>query len=207
MDVTNEKVEVLNQNIAVTKKEADVKKEETQKLLDQVTVEEKEANIIKEKALDTEKRASVILAEALEVSKEATAAYNKAVPALENAKKAVENLKIEFINEFKSFAQPNPKALDVCIAVNWVTRPVKEKGKFDNWKYNVALMKEPPKFKAALTEVKDAIEEDTEAYEDRFKKVEEILENKKEHMTTDVMKNVSQAANAILEFVINIKDF
>jgi len=84
---------------------------------------------------------------------------------------------------------------------------MKEKANFDKWKYNVALMKDPNKFKQSLFDIKDDIERNTENYIETFKKVEEILEAKKEHMNTTVMASVSLAANAILEFVINIKDF
>lgn len=84
---------------------------------------------------------------------------------------------------------------------------MREKAKFADWKYNVALMKDPNKFRQSLFEIKDDIEMNTENYADVFVKVDEILTSKSEHMNTKVMSSVSSAANAILEFVINIKDF
>jgi len=68
-------------------------------------------------------------------------------------------------------------------------------------------MKDPNKFRQSLFEIKDDIEMNTENYGEIFKKVDEILTSKAEHMNTKVMSSVSSAANAILEFVINIKDF
>lgn len=148
-----------------------------------------------------------MLAEAEEVRKEADVAYAKAIPALENAKLAVENLKVEFINEFKSFSKPNEKALDVCIVCNYITRPMRDKAKFSDWKYNVSLMKDPNKFRQSLLEIKDDIEMNTENYAEIFKKVEEILIAKGEHLNLKVMSSISSAANAILDFVINIREF
>lgn len=51
------------------------------------------------------------------------------------------------------------------------------------------------------------IENNPEMFADVFKRVEEILLDKKEHMTLEVMVNISLAAHAILEFVFNIKNF
>jgi len=71
MDFTNEKVKDLNEVINKTKAEADVMKENTKKLLEQVIVEEKEASIVATSAKETEGRANIVLAEAEEVRKEA----------------------------------------------------------------------------------------------------------------------------------------
>lgn len=71
-------------------------------------------------------------------------------------------MKVEYINEFKGFAKPNEKALDVCVVNNWITRPAREKGRFNDWKYNQNLMKDPNKFRQSLFETKDDIEMNTE---------------------------------------------
>jgi uncharacterized coiled-coil DUF342 family protein len=95
MDFTNVKVKELNEVIDKTKAEANIMKENTQKLLDQVTIEEKEAGVVADAARETETKANVVLAESEGVRREADEAYAKAVPALEKAKKAVEDLKVE----------------------------------------------------------------------------------------------------------------
>lgn len=118
MDYTNEKVVALNEVIAKTKAEANIMKEATQKLLEHCTIEEKEASIIAESAKKTEARANIVLAEAEGVKKEADDSYAKAVPALEKAKQAVENLKTEMIGELKGFGKPPDKALQCCIVNN-----------------------------------------------------------------------------------------
>jgi len=84
---------------------------------------------------------------------------------------------------------------------------MRDKAKFSDWKYNVALMKDPTKFRQSLLEIKDDIEMNTENYTEIFKKVEEILTTKSEHLNLKVMGAVSSAANAILDFVINIREF
>lgn len=71
MDFTNEKVTALNEVIEKTKAEAQIMKENTQKLLENVTIEEKEASIIAAQAKETETRANIVLNEAEGVKKEA----------------------------------------------------------------------------------------------------------------------------------------
>jgi len=107
----------------------------------------------------------------------------------------------------KGFAKPNDKALDVCIVNNYITQKANLKPKFADWKFNQTLMKEPLKFKDSLRVVMQDIETNTDDYADKFKKVEEILEAKKDHMNLDTMYGVSLAAHAILDFVFSIKNF
>jgi len=70
-------------------------------------------------------------------------------------------------------------------------------------------MKDGNAFKKKLLDAKDDIMINTDQYEERFAKVNEIFEKHKENtvFTNEGMKSVSQAAAGILNFVENIKKF
>jgi len=70
-------------------------------------------------------------------------------------------------------------------------------------------MKDGNAFKKKLLDAKDDIMINTDQYEERFAKVNEIFEKHKENtvFTNEGMKSVSMAAAGILNFVENIKKF
>jgi len=70
-------------------------------------------------------------------------------------------------------------------------------------------MKDGNAFKKRLLDAKDDIMNNTDQYEERFAKVNEIFEKHKENtvFTPDGMHSVSKAAAGILNFVYNIKMF
>lgn len=97
----------------------------------------------------------------------------------------------------------------MTIGINWVIMPVGQKSKFGDWKYNQGVMKDGNAFKKRLLDAKDDILLNTDQYEERFAKVNEIFEKHKENpvFSPDGMNSVSKAAAGILNFVYNIKNF
>jgi len=209
MDNIKENVEALNEQIKVRKQEADIIAQETQKLLDKVTVESEKAAIIAASAAETAERAGLVLAEANAVKQEAETKFAEAEPALEAANKAANNLEVGDINEFKAYKACPEKAVDVCVGVNWVIMPVGQKSKFADWEYFQTVTEDGNAFKKKLLDAKDDILVNTDQYEERFSKIDEIIEKHKDNatFTPNGMKGISQAASGILNFVWNIKIF
>lgn len=162
MDATNEKVEALNEQIKVSKAEADIIAADTKKLLDKVTVESEKAAVIAAAAAETAEKCGVILEEATAVRIEAEKKFAEAEPALQAANDAANKLEVGDINEFKAYKACPEKAVDVCVGVNWVIMPVGQKSKFQDWKYNQGVMKDGNAFKKRLLEAKDDILANTE---------------------------------------------
>ena len=162
MEETNKEVAILNQTIQKKKREADVMKEQTKILLEKVTTEAKSSNVVAEEANAIEASAKIVLDASEPVKNEAEKAYALAVPALENARKEVDNLEAAYIQELKGFSKPNDKALDECIVNNYITQKPNLKPKFADWKFNQTVMKEPLKFKDSLRVVMQDIENKTE---------------------------------------------
>jgi len=162
MDSTNITVNKLKETNKIMKADADIQMEKTEKFKIEVEIEEKEANIVKAIAMETTERCTIIKNDAEIVCEEANQAFALAVPALKKAEKAIDNLETAMITELKNFGSPSYKAVDVCICINYIKMPLKDKKNFDNWKWNQNLMKDPNKFKESLKLIKTDIEVNTE---------------------------------------------
>jgi dynein heavy chain len=117
MDNTTKQVDKLKAELVLTLEDVEVEKEKTDKLIAVVTVEAAEADREQAEAQKIEDATNIVANAAKEAMAHANKELEAAVPAMEAAKEAVDCLKVNMIQEFKSYQAPPNGADDVTAAV------------------------------------------------------------------------------------------
>lgn len=184
LDVLN--AELATQNIAVKNKT-----EACNKLLEVITTNTKQAE---EKKILAEKKEIELDAQNIQIQKdkdEAEAALAEALPALEEARLALNNLSASEITEIRSFAKPPKEVQKVCECV-CVIKGIKDV----SWKSAKVMMSQAD-FKSSLSTLDvDAISSA------QIKSVKAIL--KEMDVTIQRMQEISSAGSGLLKFVLAV---
>lgn len=171
MDAKTLDVEGLIRDIADRQRTVDVQNEEAQK-----------------KQVELQESAKVIVVE----SAKANEALEEAVPALEAAAEALDNLDKNDIVEIRSFAQPPPLVMMVCMCVLHL-RPTGREDESAMWKGAKAMMSDVGFLRALKEYQKDNIKE---------KQIKKVLTYFKDgELTMEKMKTVSKAGAGLLQWV------
>ena len=147
------------------------------------------------KAKELEEGAVVIAAE----SAKATTALDAALPALEGAAAALDNLSAKDIGEIKSFANPPAPVKSVCLAV-LVLRPNGTESGAD-WNAAKAMMSNGQFLQNLKKYNKDDIKGS------QMKNVQKFFEDPEIPLSMESMQSVSKAGAGLLQWVIAIKEY
>lgn len=118
LEETNAMVAGLQEELTKLQPVLDQKTKDTDALLIQVAADQKEADKVKAKVAVEEKEVRAYAAEVSEVQADAQRDLDVAMPALENAIKALDSLSKSDITEVKSFAKPPPAVQTVMEGVS-----------------------------------------------------------------------------------------
>ncbi|KAJ3039942.1 Dynein heavy chain 10, axonemal [Rhizophlyctis rosea] len=184
LDVLNE--QLAEQNIAVKNKT-----EACNKLLEIITANTKQAEEKKEIA---EKKEAELDAQNVQIAKdkeEAEVALQEALPALEEARRALDNLSAAEITEIRSFAKPPKEVQKVCECI-CVLKNIKDV----SWKSAKAMMSQMD-FKSSLQNMDvDGISSN------QVKAVKNTL--REMDVSVSRMEEISKAGSGLLKFVLAV---
>jgi dynein heavy chain len=191
---TNQDVEKLQEFLKEKKKEVDVKKLATDKLLEEMGQQRSEAEA-QQAIADVEKqKADQAAAEARVLEEQAAGDLAIAKPALDAAQEAVNHLDKTSLTELKSFAKPPPGVEKVTTAVLIM---LKNEKKDFSWENAKKMMAKVDNFKESLEKYRgESIPEEVIA------KILPMLDDPE--FTYDKMRAKSFAAANLANWVINI---
>jgi len=125
---------------------------------------------------------------------DADQALQGALPALEAAAKALDELDKKDITEIKSMAQPPQPVMIVCMCV-CILRPLGKEDENSGWAGAKAMLSDVGLLRALQEYKKD------EMKERQIKKIRELLNREKEVFEGEKMKSVSKAGFGLLQWV------
>ncbi|XP_076453104.1 dynein axonemal heavy chain 10-like [Babylonia areolata] len=184
----SEMLAVLNEKLAVQKVAVTEKTAACEALLEEIAAGTKQASekkvVAEAKGKEIEEQSVVIVKE----KKEAEDALAEALPALEAARLALDDLDKSDVTEIRSFAKP-PKAVQTVCECIVVMRGIREV----SWKSAKGMMSEA-NFLRSLTEmdVDNINQKQTQAVKALLKDID---------MSPDDMKSISRAGAGLLKFV------
>jgi len=188
------KVTSLREDLQATQQQVEGKKEATEDLIKQVTAAKAVAAKEQDAARREEEKCAPLAAEAAQIQEQASKELEEAMPAMNEAKNAVDCLKQKEIQELKSMQKPPVECTDVCAACAFLIKGAKKK--FD-WRESVRMMNNPPAF---LQEVKDL--DADHIPEHVLTSVKPFLQ--KEYFSFEGMKTKSMACAYLAAWVVNI---
>lgn len=191
-------IEGLNKKLVRSKKVMDEKTRACEVLLTEIVSRTSEATEKKEAAIEKGKE---IEAQSKVIQREKTEAESvlaEAMPALEAARLALQELDKNDITEIRSFATP-PKAVQVVCECVMALKGIKETG----WKAAKGMMAEGNFLKSLMEMDVDSITRQAHT------KVTELLEqaSKTIVMTVEGVRKISKAGGGLLKFVIAVMEF
>lgn len=186
-------IELKEQKVVVDAKTRDVEAMIADIGQRQAIVDRQQADA-RAKAKELEENAVVIEAE----SAKASTALEAALPALEAAARALDDLDKDSITEIKSFATPPPLVMMVCMCVMHL-RPTNKEDESAGWKGAKAMMNDGNFLKCLKTYDKERLNEKM------LRKVAHYFREK--DLNTEKMKTVSKAGAGLLQWVIAIRDY
>ncbi|XP_067660223.1 dynein axonemal heavy chain 10-like [Haliotis asinina] len=184
----SEQLAVLNEKLAVQKIAVTEKTAACEALLEEIssgtTQATEKKQLAQKKGHEIEEQSKIIVVE----KKEAEDALQEALPALEAARLALEDLDKSDVTEIRSFAKP-PKAVQTVCECIVVLKGIREV----SWKSAKGMMSEA-NFLRTLTEldVDNIGSRQTQAVKGLLKDID---------MTPDEMKSISKAGSGLLKFV------
>ena len=194
MHRVQENVAVLRADLRDTLAMVEDKKVGTEELIRQVTEASLATREEQDIAGQEREKCSALAAEAQRMKALADRELVEAMPAMEDAKKAIDCLDKNAITELKSMQKPPVECVDVCAACGFLLK--NERRKLD-WKGCTKMLQNPPQF---LEEVKafdaNVIPEQALAQTD--------LLIAKPHFNFETMKGKSYAAACLANWVVNI---
>lgn len=147
IDESSVQLDILNQQLAVQNVAVKEKTEACNQLLEEITVNTKTA--VEKKNL-ADKKAVELESQGIQIAKdkeEAEQSLAEALPALELARNALNNLSSSEITEIRSFAKPPREVQKVCECICWI-KALKDV----SWKSAKGMMSQTD-FKTSLTTV------------------------------------------------------
>jgi dynein heavy chain len=186
-------VELREQKIVV-----DAKTKDVQALIKDIgerqAIADRQQADAKAKSEELAKAAVVIADESAKANK----ALEAALPALEAAAQALDNLNKDDITEIKAFASPPALVMMVCMCI-MALRPTGKENESEGWKGAKSMISDSNFLKALKTYDKDKIN-------DRM--IKKVLAYFKEpDFTMEKMKTVSRAGAGLLQWVVAIKEY
>lgn len=196
MQSTTEQVEGLKQQLEVKMVDVKQQEEETNALIEVVGKESLIAEEEQKLANVEQEKTTALAEEAKKIKDEADKKLEEAVPAMEAAAAAVDCLTKQSIQELKSLPKP-PKE---CESVTSAMLMLRGEKKNYTWQNAQKMMNNPSKF---IDEVKAFDGRDID--EAILKKIEPI--RAEPYFNLEVMKNKSQAAGFLCEYINNIINY
>jgi len=126
---------------------------------------------------------------------DADEALQAAMPALEAAARALEDLDKASITEIKSFAQPPQSVMIVCMCI-CILKPLGKEDENGGWAGAKAMLSDMQLLPSLQNYKKD------EMKEKQVKKIKDLLARDKETFEGDKMKSVSKAGYGLLQWVL-----
>eukprot|EP00930_Biecheleria_cincta_P003159 TRINITY_DN104093_c0_g1_i1.p1 TRINITY_DN104093_c0_g1~~TRINITY_DN104093_c0_g1_i1.p1 ORF type:complete len:2548 (+),score=550.26 TRINITY_DN104093_c0_g1_i1:162-7646(+) len=162
-------------------------------------------DVITEKTVTVTKRQEEANAAAEQIAKDsviieqekadADEALQAALPALEMAAQALEDLDKKDISEIKAMATPPQPVMIVCMCV-CILRPLGKEDESQGWAGAKAMLSDMGLLRALQEYKKD------EMKEKQVKRIKDLLAKEKETFEGDRMKNVSKAGYGLLQWVL-----
>ncbi|CAF4691617.1 unnamed protein product, partial [Rotaria sp. Silwood1] len=201
----------LDARLQVQRKEVAKRSEECQKLLAEISEKTISAREMEGEAIEKKKQLDVKQAEINVKKGEADIELAAALPALEEARKAVKEITNNQVAEIRGFKQPAVPVATVCRSVLAILRPLSA----DTWAECQAMMADVG-FLKQLLEV--PIEKLSQTTERKLRTVLETLEenllkevnhvvpdpDKKSEYLIELMKKKSQAGAGMLKYSLNV---
>eukprot|EP00958_Prasinococcus_capsulatus_P027403 scaffold5502_cov390-Prasinococcus_capsulatus_cf.AAC.6 len=187
-------VDKMQEELKIAKDIVDGKTKECNELLEVIAANtaevEKKQGLAQEKEAELERQSAQIVIE----KKEAEQALDAAIPALEEAAEALNNIKKEDITEIRSFAKPPLVVQKVCECV------VILKGSKDvSWKGAKAMMADSNFLNSLIRFDKDSI------HEKQMKQVHAYTRDP--HFNTEEVSKVSLAGSGLLAWVLAMVNY
>ena len=183
------RAQLVVQNVAVKEKT-----EVCNKLLEEISASQTEAEIKKTEAQSKEVELNAQNKQIAIDKQEAELALNLALPALEEAKKALASLSSAEITEIRSFAKPPKDVQRVCECICWL------KGLKDtSWKSAKGMMSASDFKNSLMTLDVDGIKDS------QMKSIKAIVAE--DNMTIERMKEISTAGAGLLKFVLAVMGY
>ncbi|PHJ24428.1 dynein heavy chain family protein, partial [Cystoisospora suis] len=194
MQSATEAVKLMNRELAEKKIIMDERRRTVENLINDIEEKSGKANKRQEEATAAAQQISedqVIITREKQSADEALAA---AIPALEAAARALENLDKKDITEIKAFSTPPKPVMYVCMCVV-VLRPLGKENEADGWNGAKAMLNDVNFLKSLLEYPKDNITDK------QVKKILEYFNKEPESFTGDKMAKISKAGNGLLTWV------
>ncbi|PFH33986.1 dynein heavy chain family protein [Besnoitia besnoiti] len=195
-----EAVRVMNQELAEKKAVVDERRQNVENLISDIEEKSVKASRRQEEATAAAQQISedqVIITREKQSADEALAA---AIPALEAAARALENLDKKDITEIKAFATPPKPVMYVCMCVV-VLRPLGKENEAEGWNGAKAMLNDVNFLKSLIEYPKDTITDK------QVKKITEHFNKEPESFTSDKMAKISKAGNGLLTWVKAMIDY
>jgi len=187
-------VDAMSEKLKIAQVEVDKKSGEVKVMLEEIAVSSKEAG---EKQIAAQEKEQQIEIDSIEIGKtkaEAEAALEEALPALEEAAAALNDLKKDDITELKSFAKPHELVEGVACCV-CIMKGVKEV----NWKGAKGMMGDTQFLNSLLNFDKDGLTDK------QVKEVKKYFSNAS--FTPEALKSISTAGAGLLKWVFAIINY
>nr|CEL69705.1 TPA: Dynein heavy chain 10, axonemal [Neospora caninum Liverpool] len=195
-----EAVKVMNQELAEKKIIVDERRRNVENLINDIEEKSAKASRRQEEATAAAQQISedqIVITREKQSADEALAA---AIPALEAAARALENLDKKDITEIKAFATPPKPVMYVCMCVV-VLRPLGKENEAEGWNGAKAMLNDVNFLKALIDYPKDTITDK------QVKKIAEYFNKDPESFTGDKMAKISKAGNGLLTWVKAMIDY
>jgi len=201
---TAEQVGGLEDQLKLKAVEVEEKKAQAEAMIPQLETEKAKATAEAETANGIASEATKKEEEVVVMKRSIEGDLAAAEPALEAAGKALDGLNKKDLGELKSLGKPPAGVDDVTAACVYMLHDG-SKGRIDvAWKAAQIMMKDVNGFLEAMKAQKDRIDGGAMPKQN-FKSLKPLLD--KEHFNVDTMRNKSQAAAGLCDFVINITKY
>ena len=190
LEETNALVDDMQKELTALEPELKKRSEETEALMINLEADQKEAGRVRKVVVKDQASAQVKTEETQAIAADAQKDLDTALPALENANKALDALDKSDISEVRTFAKPPPLVLTVMesVCILFAQRP--------DWSTSKTLLADPNFIKRLFDYDKDNIAEST------LRKLKKYIENP--NFNPEEVNKSSRACKSIVMWVIAI---
>jgi dynein heavy chain len=186
-------VDAMSIKLKAAQIEVDKKSGEVKIMLEEIKESTEKAQDRQAAATKKEEELQVESVKIAEDKADAEAALEEALPALEEAAQALNDLKKDDITELRSFAKPHQLVQDVCLCV-----VILKGGKDISWKGAKAMMTDTGFLRSLVEFEKDALTD---------KQVKQVKTYMKGDFTPEQVQSISQAGAGLLKWVFAIVNY
>ncbi|KAL8274185.1 hypothetical protein Esti_001870 [Eimeria stiedai] len=194
MNKAAESVKIMNAQVEAKKGVIDERKRTIEALISNINEKSTKASKRREEARATERQISQDQAIINQEKASADKALTAAIPTLEAAARALENLDKKDITEIKAFMTPPKPVMNVCMCVV-VLRPLGRENEADGWNGAKAMLNDVNFLKSLIEYPKDNITER------QVRKISEYFNKDPDSFTNEKMAKISKAGNGLLAWV------